>query len=154
MTSPCIMLDLQLQGGGRRRAFGRGVSPGRASVSKSEEIRRGQKMGDISRRAMLATTGLGLLGAGVATGWAKNITDGGDQQTTASHKNSGPLALSDYEPRSMLHVKETHVSRARYPAIDFHTHITESAHTVNGVALGAKRVYAATPEELLPVMDR
>jgi predicted TIM-barrel fold metal-dependent hydrolase len=111
-------------------------------------------MGDISRRAMLATTGLGLLGAGVATGLAKNITDGGDQQTTASHKNSGPLALSDYEPRSMLHVKETHVSRARYPAIDFHTHITESAHTVNGVALGAKRVYAATPEELLPVMDR
>ena len=111
-------------------------------------------MGDISRRAMLATTGLGLLGANVATGLAKKITDGGDQQTTAGHKSNGPLALSDYEPRSMLHGKETHVSRARYPAIDFHTHITESAHMVNGVALGAKRVYAATPEELLPVMDR
>src|ERR1700722_17674807 len=104
------MLDLQLQGGGRRRAFGRGVSPGRASVSKSEEIRRGQKMGDISRRAMLATTGLGLLGTGVTTGLVKNIADGGDQQATTGHRSSGPLVLSDYEPRSMLHVKETHVS--------------------------------------------
>jgi predicted TIM-barrel fold metal-dependent hydrolase len=37
----------------------------------------------------------------------------------------GPaLALKDYQPKSMLHVPETHVPRSRFPAIDFHTHLT------------------------------
>jgi predicted TIM-barrel fold metal-dependent hydrolase len=35
-----------------------------------------------------------------------------------------PLDLSEFEPRSMLHVKQTLVPRSRYPVIDFHSHLT------------------------------
>lgn len=35
-----------------------------------------------------------------------------------------PLRLTDFEPKSMLHVPETSVPRARFPVIDFHTHIS------------------------------
>lgn len=66
----------------------------------------------------------------------------------------GGLSLSDYEPRSMLHVKETNVARGRFPVIDVHTHISGSAVGKNGVELAAKREYYAKPDELLPVMDQ
>ena len=43
-------------------------------------------------------------------------------QTTRPDKRvQPPLALKDYQPRSMLHVPETHVPRSRFPNIDFHT---------------------------------
>ena len=64
------------------------------------------------------------------------------------------LALADYQPKSMLQVHETHVERARFPAIDIHTHITVSAKSENGVELSPDRKYLGTPEELLAVMDR
>ncbi len=32
-----------------------------------------------------------------------------------------PLNLADYEPKSMLQVRETRVERARFPVIDIHT---------------------------------
>jgi predicted TIM-barrel fold metal-dependent hydrolase len=64
-----------------------------------------------------------------------------------------PLALADYEPKSMLHAKETRVERAKFPVIDVHTHITLSAESRNGVDLGAERTYLAQPDELLRVMD-
>ena len=35
----------------------------------------------------------------------------------------GPLALKDFQPKSMLHVAEHKVARARFPAIDVHTHL-------------------------------
>lgn len=54
----------------------------------------------------------------------------------------------------MLHVPETRVERARFPVIDLHTHLTFSASSRNGVALGEKMGYLAEPEELLAVMDR
>jgi predicted TIM-barrel fold metal-dependent hydrolase len=65
-----------------------------------------------------------------------------------------PLDLSQYEPRSMLHVKETRVERARYPLIDIHTHLSFSSKVENGVSLGAGRRFLASPESLLPVMER
>lgn len=34
------------------------------------------------------------------------------------------LPIDQYQPKSMLHVPESHVPRARFPVIDFHTHIT------------------------------
>jgi len=74
------------------------------------------------------------------------------QETSNAH--SAPLALSDYEPRSMLHIKETHVARARYPVIDIHTHLSFSAKSQHGVSLSPQRHYLASPEYLLPVMDR
>jgi predicted TIM-barrel fold metal-dependent hydrolase len=73
------------------------------------------------------------------------------QQTSTTGQR---LALADYEPKSMLQVHETHVDRARFPAIDIHTHITVSAKSENGVALSPDRKYLGTPEELLAVMDR
>lgn len=110
-------------------------------------------MKQISRRAMLATTGFGML-AGIPAGWGEKPADpaGGSDRDAGS--DPCPLSLAEYEPQSMLHVKETAVERARYAVIDFHTHITGSARVVNGVATGAARVYNGTPEGLLPVMDR
>jgi predicted TIM-barrel fold metal-dependent hydrolase len=60
------------------------------------------------------------------------------------------LPLEQFEPKSMLHVKETHVPRSRFPVIDFHTHITWS-----GELTGEDKVtFTVKPVELLPVMDR
>ena len=60
------------------------------------------------------------------------------------------LPLEQFEPKSMLHAKETHVARSRYPVIDFHTHITWS-----GELTGADKVtFSAMPADILPVMDR
>ena len=64
------------------------------------------------------------------------------------------MHLSEFEPKSMLQVHESRVERARFPVIDFHTHITVAAKSENGVELVAERKYLGTPEELLSVMDR
>ncbi len=64
-----------------------------------------------------------------------------------------PLDLAQYQPRSMLHVRETHVPRCRYPLIDIHAHLSLSKKTEKGVALAAQREYLAGPEALLPVME-
>jgi predicted TIM-barrel fold metal-dependent hydrolase len=64
------------------------------------------------------------------------------------------LDLSEFEPTSMLQVHESHVERARFPVIDFHTHITTSASAESGVALASDRKFLGTPDELLALMDR
>lgn len=60
------------------------------------------------------------------------------------------LPLPDFEPKSELKATETRVERAKYPVIDFHTHLSWSP----GLEQGDGMRYPATPEELLPVMDR
>lgn len=60
------------------------------------------------------------------------------------------LPLPDFEPKSELKTAETRVERARYPVIDFHTHLSWS----RGLEPGEQMAYPATPEELLPVMDK
>jgi len=45
------------------------------------------------------------------------------QNTAQQGAPNKPLALADYEPRSMLRVQQTQVEKSRFPAIDFHTHI-------------------------------
>jgi predicted TIM-barrel fold metal-dependent hydrolase len=64
------------------------------------------------------------------------------------------LDLKDFQPRSMLKVAATAVPRARFPVIDFHTHLGSSAESVAGVAHGEQRKFRAPAAELLPVMDR
>jgi predicted TIM-barrel fold metal-dependent hydrolase len=54
----------------------------------------------------------------------------------------------------MLEVPATRVPRARYPVIDFHTHLGFSAKGVAGVPHGEERRFAAPAEEVLPVMDQ
>ncbi|MBV8811703.1 MAG: amidohydrolase family protein [Acidobacteriaceae bacterium] len=76
------------------------------------------------------------------------------ENANAATTPEAPLPLAEYEPRSMLHVRETEVPRARYAVIDVHTHLSWSAKSENGVALAAKRQFPSTPAELLPVMDR
>ena len=93
-----------------------------------------------------------LYGAGlIAAAAAKPGAPVAAQQVASS---SCGLELSRYEPKSMLQVHGSHVDRSRFPLIDFHTHITESAHSVNGVSLGAQRQYLGEPEMLLDVMDK
>jgi len=54
----------------------------------------------------------------------------------------------------MLSVPETKIDRPRYPVIDVHTHLSFAAKSKNGVTWGDKLQYLASPEELLPLMDR
>ena len=57
------------------------------------------------------------------------------------------LPLEQFQPKSMLHVPETHVPRARFPLLDFHTHITFSNSP-------GKIQYLMQPANCLAVMDR
>src|SRR5215467_16190746 len=75
----------------------------------------------------------------LATGQQTRPPDGPSQNT--------PLPVEQYEPKSMLHVPETQVPKARFPVIDFHTHITF------GSANGAAR-FSMDPANCLAVMDR
>lgn len=109
----------------------------------------------MNRRELFCWTGMGLV-ANVAAGAGITPPDERDAKgaTAAVVGEAAPLSLAEYEPRSMLRVKETSVARARFPVIDIHTHITFAAVDKNGVGLSAARKYAATPQELLAVMDR
>jgi len=42
----------------------------------------------------------------------------------APAEETTPLALQDFEPRSMLVTEEHRVERARHPVIDMHTHVS------------------------------
>jgi predicted TIM-barrel fold metal-dependent hydrolase len=64
------------------------------------------------------------------------------------------LDLSEFQPKSMLHVPETKVERSRYPVIDVHTHLSFRAQVKNGVGIGERLDFLTTPEAVLPVMDR
>ena len=64
------------------------------------------------------------------------------------------LDVRQFEPRSMLHVRESVVERARFPVVDFHTHITFRAKGKAGVPHGEDQRFLAPPPELLAVMDR
>jgi len=102
----------------------------------------------MNRRQLLYGTGIGLMSGAIARAGVKVPS------TDDELPKPKPLDLSDYQPTSMLHVRETRVQRARFPVIDIHTHITETSKEVNGVALAAERSFSAAPEELLPVMGR
>jgi len=100
----------------------------------------------INRRQWLYGVGL-MAGAGTEIGRAA-VAAPEDKPKPA------PLDLSQYEPKSMLQVHESHVPRAKFPVIDFHTHISVSTKSEKGVELSPDRQYLGTPQELLAVMDR
>src|ERR1041385_1448248 len=64
---------------------------------------------------------LGAMGSGVIAG---AIPQNADAQTSSSM--SKPLDLSQFQPKSALHAKETKVPKPRYPVIDVHTHLSFS----------------------------
>ncbi len=104
----------------------------------------------ISRRDWLRSLGLAI---GACT-QASASPDATAEARSQASSNLQPLPLGEYQPRSMLHARETSVARAAFPVVDVHTHITVSAKSKNGVALSAQRTYLGAPNELLPVMDR
>jgi predicted TIM-barrel fold metal-dependent hydrolase len=102
----------------------------------------------MNRRQLFCWTGMGLVAKAAG---AAGIVPPQEKEEKAA---AGSLPLEDYQPRSMLQVPETHVARAKYPVIDIHTHITDAAVDKNGVALSSARKFAATPQQLLAVMDK
>src|SRR4249919_3586797 len=72
------------------------------------------------------------------------------QAAPAAPRQDTVLQLERYEPKSMLHVPETHVPRSRFPVIDFHTHITHATGAANP---GGIR-FSMDAANCLAVMDR
>src|ERR1041384_6079534 len=95
-----------------------------------------------------------LYGVGLAAGASAvshiGVADAAAAKTPPKPK---PLDLSQFEPKSMLQVHETQVDKSMFPVIDFHTHISGSVKSKNGVELAAERQYLGTPKECLDVMD-
>ena len=94
-----------------------------------------------SRRGWLSAAGAGLVGSAVS----RDVDAAPDSRATpqATGNRSAPLPLAEFEPKSMLHVDETPVARARFPVVDFHTHISRRRAQKPGVP----------PAELLKAMD-
>src|SRR5690348_6000442 len=99
----------------------------------------------LRRREWLKT----LAGAGIGALGLPLINRTHAQTTPTAKRAEPPLALKDYQPKSMLHVPETHVPRSRFPNIDFHTHLT----WVDRKGKADVLTNAATVEETLKVMD-
>ncbi|MFL6447135.1 MAG: amidohydrolase family protein [Bryobacteraceae bacterium] len=59
------------------------------------------------------------------------------------------LDLKDWEPKSMLELPVTRVTRPKFPVIDFHTHLTWD----NGLDHGGQPQVLASADDLLPTMD-
>jgi predicted TIM-barrel fold metal-dependent hydrolase len=99
----------------------------------------------------LTTLGAGLAGgAGLRAQGAR----GGAPRATSQNAAGEPLALKDFQPRSMLSVPEHPVQRAKFPVVDVHTHPTFRARSVSGVPHGEAVRTSARPADLLPLMDR
>jgi len=73
---------------------------------------------------------------------------------TVRDADKADLRLADFQPRSMLRVRETRIERPRFPVIDVHTHLSWMSATRSGVSLGEEMTWFASPEELLPLMER
>jgi predicted TIM-barrel fold metal-dependent hydrolase len=82
------------------------------------------------------------LAAGAGAAFAQNRPP----QAAKPKARPKSLPLEEFEPRSMLHLPETKVPRARFPLIDFHTHLTFA-----GTETARFRM---KPAEVLEVMDR
>ncbi len=91
----------------------------------------------------------GMAGGAVCAATAGRALPACSGQVESAPENPCPLALTDFEPKSMLRVKETLVPRARFPVVDFHTHLS----FVRDEGTPVSR-HLTTPEEALAVMDR
>jgi predicted TIM-barrel fold metal-dependent hydrolase len=104
------------------------------------------------RRTWLTTLGGAACGA-AGVGWAGGTTAGAAEDTACAPRD-GKLLLQDFRPKSMLHVPETHVAKARYPVIDVHSHLTWTAKAQKGVSTGPELTFNITARDALAVMDR
>jgi predicted TIM-barrel fold metal-dependent hydrolase len=113
-------------------------------------------MRQVTRRECLSALGLGAATvSGVrASGTADARLAGGRSAQPAWRPAGTRLDLSEFQPRSMLHVASTRVQRARFPVIDVHTHLGFAAREQAGAAVGEAVSFVAQTETLLPVMDQ
>ena len=86
----------------------------------------------INRRQWLF--GMGVMAGPAAQARRRFRQDNQEPQKT-QHR---PFDLHDFEPKSMLQVHESRIERAKFPVLDFHTHITTSAKSENGVELASE----------------
>jgi len=108
-------------------------------------------MSDVNRRQWLSRVGAAGVAAVAGTGSSAMGQEPGKPPQPVKPER---LALEDFQPKSMLHVPETKVSQSRFPVIDVHTHLTFCARGKNGVPHGEEIKFLASPDDLLPVMDR
>ena len=84
-----------------------------------------------TRRGWLSAAGTGLAGAALSGRELAGIHGGESDGAGAPPRAQTPagskiprLPLEEFQPKSMLHVAETPVPRARFPVVDFHTHVS------------------------------
>src|SRR5262249_8796350 len=99
--------------------------------------------GSWTRRGWLSAATIGLTGTALR---GSGATSNNDERSKGEQPadRTPPLPLSEFQPKSMLHVEETRVPRARFPAIDFHTHVSPRARSPRRTV---------PPADLVPVMD-
>ena len=105
-------------------------------------------MSKFTRREWLGGVGAAFVMSGASR------TGFGATPAASDTKSKRSLDLSEFRPKSMLHVPETQVLRSRYPVIDIHTHISVPARDQSGVEMGEEMKFFAEPDQLLKVMDR
>ncbi|HXK12474.1 MAG TPA: amidohydrolase family protein [Vicinamibacteria bacterium] len=110
-----------------------------------------------NRRDWMKALGGGALGTGVAAAVplaaAARASDASGPEPPATGEG-GALALADFQPRSMLHVKETKVASPRFPVVDVHTHLSFTKSEKKGVSVGEEVVRLVTAKDAVAVMDR
>src|SRR5262245_30609423 len=107
-----------------------------------QTMRKKQSSPKWTRRGWLSAAGTTVLGTAIGRTNAHAHTDAQAAQQPAGDKGL-PLRLTEFEPKSMLHVKETSVPRSRFPVIDFHTHVSRRRAQRPGVP----------PADLVKTMD-
>ena len=110
-----------------------------------------------SRRQLLLGAGLGVLSAdraGAAAPARDEVARDGRAGQGETLGAKARLDLTEFQPKSMLHVRETRVERSRFPVIDVHTHLGWAAREQGGVARGQKMTFLTPPDAALKVMDR
>jgi predicted TIM-barrel fold metal-dependent hydrolase len=107
-------------------------------------------MEKLGRRSWLASVALAGVGRAAAGRAASSSSPRQGSRGGGAEQSPGRLALEDYEPKSMLHVPEHHVERARFPAIDFHTHLSWSGR----FGEAERPHFNAKTADVLPVIDR
>jgi predicted TIM-barrel fold metal-dependent hydrolase len=95
-----------------------------------------------TRRGWLSTLGTGLISTAVGDTTKAQDARPATPQPPADRKP--PLALVEFQPKSVLHVTETPVARARFPVIDFHTHVSPRPRSQRP---------SVPPAKLVPVID-
>jgi len=112
-----------------------------------------RRMPDARQHCSITQAGCLCCAPPSGAGTVKGVGGKNPLKTQPDNSKDG-LRLTDFQPRSMLHLPKTRVERPRFPVIDVHTHLTWSSNVRNGISLGEEITLFARPEELLPVMDR